>query len=249
MITTRSDYIASLGGVLRSGRELDCSDWSLAHTLAAGTARSVLNVGALLSRANRNAARSDRNDSFVFAYAAPRNKPPGIPEVVMLFNAKSESRETAYPFDTGGLGRHPYLRKLKSQLVAELAFPAPWRQDLATYVVALFNKPEDYLRGVAPEHPDPLKIANDLSGHDPLFFTWEVKTEERLVLVNRLVAVLIITDDFGRPKIGRDSYLRLFERSMHNEILLDEVRGDRIERVRESLFGLYSRVSEVGGWR
>lgn len=249
MITNKLDYISSLTEVSGSGMSLDCSGWSLAHTLASATARHVLSAGALLSRASRKAPRNDRNDSFVFAYAAPRTKPPGIPQVVMLFNAKSDSPETAHPFDTGGLNRHPYLRKLKSQLVSELAFPAPWRKDLASYVAALFDGPEDYLRGVAPARPDPLKISDGLPAHDPLFFTWEVKSEERITLINRLVAVLITTDDVGRPNISRNSYQLLFQRSLDNEILLDEVRGDDIRRVRESLFGLYNRVSEVGGWR
>jgi hypothetical protein len=191
--------------------------WPLVHTAASRGFKQVLETKpdpSLLSRRRRNNVRDDRNDDWVFTYAAPRLKPGHQePVVLVLRPCSAGTREMAHPFDSGGLRKHP---KKPVALAISLEFGSTWRETLALFVDALFDDPNHYLEGRQPVRPDPAGILQGLAGsalpYDCLFFTWEVKTWDEIPLGRRLAWVLVGRDPQGRLRLDQASYLELFRR-------------------------------------
>ena len=252
----QASYLLALRSAADGRPPVSCGHWSLCHSTCAEGLRKTIEIDrpSLLSKRVRGGkvAEGDDNGDFVFAYAAPRIKGVKAPAAVLVFASQTLQtsmtlpEEVAHPFDSGGLRRHAGLRREKAALTAALTF-APWRPSLGLFIAALFDEPERYLRGAKPDRLDPLGIQNGLMTHDPLFFTWEVKTRDRIEYRGRLVGVLLTEGPQSRVLVSDSVRQGLRRRVRDGEIVLRTVPGDP-DVVAEELVRMYG-LPAPQGWR
>lgn len=235
-------YRLSLAAVIdQLGRtQCDCAAWPTVHTASTAGFQAALeypNGPALASRRKRGKERGEEDDEWVFVYVAPRLKPGRSDPIVLLLKPHPDEEE-AHPFDSGGLDRLGL-----SHLRAPLTFREGWREVLGLYVTALFASTDAYFVGLPPERDDPANLALRLraSGlpHDALFFTWEAKTRDELLLDSRLAYVLVTLDPDGRPRVSEDAYEALVRGQRAGELQLLDVD---LMSLAEALAAAYRRL-------